>query len=155
MSNKKGICPYFLKGCCRFGDKCKNSHDTQMSDDSQKSSDQPAPTSFNNDQNLNQSKNTCRFYLQDKCTNKACTYFHGYNDRLKHLKKINEHKNEINNFVKMDDTKFISSDCQDFYVRNISENVKDYKETINQEYKIGKIIFSSNNVICAIQKEGM
>ena len=54
----------------------------------------------------------------------------------------------------MDDIKFISSDEQVFYIRN-SGNDDNYGETIAQGYKIGKLIYSSDKVICAIQKEGM
>ena len=54
----------------------------------------------------------------------------------------------------MDDKKYISSDSQVFYVR-FSGNDEIHGENISQEYKIGKLIYSSNKVICAIEKEGM
>lgn len=149
MSNKKTICPYFLKGICKFGDKCHFSHDISMMDDS--SNIKPAPTDF---KQQSQSPNTCRFFLDNKCTNKNCPYFHGYCDRLQNLRVIGDHFNEINNLVNMDDTKYISSDPQVFYVR-YSGNSDNHKETINQEYKIGKLIFSGNKVICVVQKEGV
>ena len=54
----------------------------------------------------------------------------------------------------MDDTKYISSDSQIFYVRYSGEE-KIFDINIGKEYKIGKLIYSSNNVICAVEKEGM
>ena len=146
MSNKKQICPYFLKGNCRFGDKCFNSHDISMIDDTTNNT-QPAPPTFNQ-------QKTCKFFLENKCTNSKCHFFHGYCDRLQHVKTIKDHLYEINNLVNMDNVKFISSDIQSFYVR-YSSNDEFYKETISQGYKIGQLTFSSNKVICGIQKEGL
>lgn len=145
MSNKKQICQYFLKGNCRFGDKCHNSHDISMIDDTTNA--QPAPPTFNQ-------QKACKFFLENKCTNDKCHFFHGYCDRLQHVKTIKDHLNEINNLVNMDNVKFISSDKQSFYVR-YSRNDDSHKQTISQEYKIGKLTFSSNKVICGIQKEGL
>ena len=147
MSSKKVLCPYFLKNQCIYGNKCRNSHDISMIDNS--INIRPAPGN-----SKGQSPNTCIFFLDNRCTNKNCAYFHGYCDRLKHVKIIDEHASEINNLVKMDDTKYISSDIQAFYVR-FSGNNNNVKKTINQGYKIGKIIFSSDKAICAVQKDGM
>ena len=148
MSSKKvTICPFFLKNKCTYGNKCWYSHDVSMINDSLNI----RPASVNSKQ---QSSNTCMFFLENRCTNKNCTYFHGYCDRLQHVKIIDDHASEINNLVKMDDTKYISSDIQAFYVR-FSGNNNNVKKTINQGYKIGKIIFSSDKAICAVQKDGM
>jgi hypothetical protein len=70
------------------------------------------------------------------------------------VKKIENHQKPINNLINMDDTKFISSDERTFYIR-FSGNDNSHEETIAEDYKIGKLIYSSEKVICAIQKEGM
>ena len=147
MSNKKIICPYFLKNKCIYGSNCRDSHDLSMIDDALNI--RPAPINFKQ-----QSPKTCIYFLENRCTKKDCAYFHGYCDRLQHVKIIDEHTSEINNLVKMDDTKYISSDIQAFYVR-FSGNSNNVKKAINQGYKIGKLIFSSDKAICAVQKEGM
>ena len=144
--SKRNICKYYLSGCCQFGDKCKNIHNMN-GDINMNPQNQPKfPT---------QKTSTCSFFMKNKC-NKGnnCNYFHGYCDRLQYVKTISNHLNEINNLVIMDNTKYISSDKQTFYVR-FSRNDEFRGETINQDYKIGKLIYSSNKVICAIQKDEM
>ena len=143
--SKKAVCQYFLNGYCKFGDKCKYSHNIKDDIDMNPPNQHKFPT---------QKNNTCTFFLKNKCTKSGCTYFHGYFDKLQHVKTITNHSNEINNLVIMDNTKFISSDTQTFYVR-FSGNDEFHAETINQDHKIGKLIYSSNKVICAIQSTGM
>ena len=142
--SKKTVCKFFLNGFCKNGDNCKYSHIT--GDVVMNPQNQPKfPT---------QKNNSCTFFLKNACTKNNCPFFHGYCDRLQHVKTIKNHSNEINNLVIMDNTKFISSDTQTFYVR-FSGNDEFRAETINQDHKIGKLIYSSNKVICAIQGKGM
>ena len=130
-TNNKIICPFFLKGHCKFGKKCKNIHPDNMN---------------------NQITSVCKYFLKDSCTkNKDCHYFHGYYNILEHIKKIVNHNSNINNLLNMDENKFISSDDKTFYVR-FTENDNSHDETIAQDYKIGKLIYSSEKVICAIEK---
>lgn len=141
----KQICPFFLKNMCKYGQNCRYSHEIEE-----------VPMTPNYPQkNNNQKLIPCTFFLKNSCTKKNnCNFFHGYAGRLQHVKTIDNHKNEINNLVNMDDTKYISSDCQVFYVR-FSGNDDVHGENIEQDYKIGKLIYSSNKVICAVMKEGM
>ena len=132
---RQEICKYFLKGTCSKGDNCNFIHD------------------YNLLQNNHQNKN-CKFFLSDTCTKQDCKYFHGYCEKLEHVKKIENHQKPINNLINMDDTKFISSDEASFYVR-FSGNNEYHTEKIAEDYKIGKLVYFSDNVICAIQKEGM
>jgi hypothetical protein len=54
-NNHKIICNFYLKGDCKFGNKCKYSHDNKMS-----KADLP-----------------CQFYLKNKCTfGDKCKYQH-------------------------------------------------------------------------------
>ena len=142
--SKPAVCTFFLKGYCKNGDKCRFAHVKNEDVDMYSPNKHQYPTK----------SNTCRFFMNNNCNKKDCPYFHGYCDRLQHVKTISNHSNEINNLVIMDNTKFISSDQQTFYVR-FSRNDEFRGETINQDYQIGKLIYSSNKVICAIQKNGM
>jgi len=132
MSQK--ICKFFLKGTCKYGSNCKNLH-------------QNPPQ--NNHQNI-----VCTYFLTNSCTRPNCHFFHGYCEKLEHVKKIENHQKPINNLINMDDTKFISSDESIFFVR-FSGNDDYHEEKIAEDYKIGKLIYSSEKVICAIQKEEM
>lgn len=142
------ICPYYVKGYCRYGDKCRNYHppNQQIA--------QQVPNI--NQNNLNSNKKNCIYFLKNGCTNKNCHYFHGFGDSLKHIKTIEKAcDNEIINLVKMDDTKYITSDEQSFIIRFI-QNDESLKETLNKNgFKIGKMIYGNNKAIFSLKKEGM
>ena len=134
MPNKV-VCNFYINGFCKFGNNCKNIHPDIIN--------QPI-----NSQNVR----PCKFFLNDKCTkNNDCQFFHGYCNRLEHVKKIVNHKNNINNLINMDESKYISSDDKTFYVR-FSNDDAFHDETIANDYKIGKLKYSSEKVICAIEK---
>jgi len=140
--DKKNICPFFLKGICKFGEKCKNAHILPQN--------QSTPSVHSN-------HNICKFFLMNSCKNENhCKFFHGFGDSLMHIKTI-ENVTEsqiITNLVKMDNTKYIISDEQSFIVR-FAGNDEEVKETLNkEEFKIGKMIYSNNKVIFGLKKEG-
>lgn len=148
MSDKK-ICPFFLRGICRYGAGCKDLHEYPNSNPG--NSINPIPKN----PNQNTKSTNCKYFFTNTCNKGSnCPFFHGYADRLQHIKTIDNHQNQINNLVNMDDTKYISSDNQVFYVR-FSGNDDLHGENISSEYQIGKLIYSSNKVICSIQKNGM
>ena len=133
----KNICTYFLKGCCRYGQQCKNLHpDNQMNVDESKST--PAPS------------NTCKFFLTNSCNKQNCPYFHGYCNKLKHIKLIQGQNNNITNLITFNDTQFIFSDEEKYFIGNTSGVNK--KENVDENCKIGKMIFSNNKVIFAAEK---
>ena len=134
---KKNLCIHFLNGFCKKGQNCPFSHDIPNSQFHPKAE---------------HSEIECKFFLKNNCKKPDCTFFHGYCKRLKHIKTISNHKNEINHLLTMDNTKYISSDNKSFYIR-ISGNDEVYEEKVPEGYNIRKIIYSSNNVICAIQNE--
>ena len=140
MENKK-ICKYYLSGYCKYGKTCHYIHpDNQniMIDE------EPAkPIS-------NKSGKTCSFFLDNKCNRENCHYFHGYCDILKHIKTI-QNDSDINNLVKIDDTRFLLSDEQKIYAKDLQNN-KDIPIYQDDNSRIGKVVVSSNKVIFAIQK---
>ena len=140
MKTKK-YCTYFAQNRCNRGDQCPFLHELPPGH---------SPNQKNSDNSI------CYFFMTDKCKNTSttCNYFHGFGKRLLHVKKIEATNNNIINLVKMDDTKFISSDEKSFIVHFMQNDEKPVT-TLNQEgFKIGKMIYSSNKVILAIKQEG-
>ncbi len=136
---KKEICKYFLQNNCKKRNNCNYLH---IYPDNKQS-------------NINSKKtSTCKFFLNNTCNKSDCGYFHGYCERLQYIKTINTHQKQINNLINMDKNKFISSDNDLFYIR-LSWKDDFYAQKIEQGYKIGKLIYFSNNVLLAIEKEGM
>ncbi len=139
---KKEVCTYFLQGNCKYGNKCRYSHEISQG----------------NPQHPNHIPQPCKYFLTNSCKNSQdeCHYFHGYGGCLLHIKTIKKNNEYINNLVRMDDTKFISSDEKGFIISFIqNEEQKEQPFLIGKEgYKIGKMIFSSNKAIFALRREG-
>ena len=145
---QKKICTFYLQGKCKFGNQCHFFHPQEIP-----SNNQSAPAPFNNNNNNQNKKNQCTFFIKNKCTNQNCPFFHGYENKLQHVKLINRDK-KINNLIKMDETKFISCDEQTFIV-HCMPNYGEVSKSLNKEgFKIGKMIFSGNKVIFGLKKEG-
>ena len=134
--NKKEICKNFVKGKCIHGDKCYFSHDIP--------------------QEMIKIPQTCKYFLSNSCYNKKseCHHFHGFGGCLFHYKTIKANSGYINNLVKMDDTKFISSDEKSFIVLFLKDDKKSETSLDKKGIKIGKMIYSSDKVIFALQREG-
>ena len=66
MNQNKQICTFYLKGHCKFGDKCKNLHPPNPGP---MQAPQIGPSSSS-------SSHTCSFFLKNACTKKDCHYFH-------------------------------------------------------------------------------
>ena len=143
VENKK-ICEYFIRGNCRYGNKCHNLHEFPKN-----FPNNPMQKPFG--QFHNQKSSICTFFLKNSCTRKNCPFFHGYDNNLQHVKTyINE--KEINNLIKVDEKEFIACDEQAFIVR-FSDNPEEVKKSLNKEgYKIGKMIFSGNKMIFGLKK---
>ena len=146
MEEKKTpICKFFLTNSCNRGNKCPYRHEYPPNY-------QPNPQQ--QQQHPQNNSHICKFFLMNKCTKKNCTYFHGYGTKLKHMMTYKGDK-EIINLIKMDETKYISSDEKDFIVR-FTNNPEESKQSLNKdEFKIGKMIFSGNKVIFGLMKETM
>ena len=141
MEKKKKICTFFLKNECRNGNNCPYLHEYPQGMPSN-----PHP----NDNYI------CKFFLTNSCNKQSgtCNFFHGFGKRLLHIKTIEGNKNYINNLIKMDDTKYISSDDKSFTVHFLQNDEKSETSLDKDGFKIGKMIYSSNKVIFALVKEG-
>ena len=138
---KREICRYFLKGICNKGNNCPFLHELPQGE-------APNPHPIDN--------SICKFFLSDSCnkTGDTCNFFHGFGKRLFHIKKIERNGSSITNLIKMDDNKYISSDDQNFFVHFIQNDEKAKTSLEKEGFKIGKMIYSSNNVIFGLRKEG-
>jgi flavoprotein len=139
---KKEICTYFLQGRCKHGNNCHYLHEIPQGN--------PQPS--------NHIPQPCKYFLTNSCnkTKEECHYFHGFGGCLLHIKTIKKNNENINNLIRMDDTKFISSEEKGFIISFIqNEEQKEQPFLMEKEgYKIGKMIFSSNKAIFALRREG-
>ena len=158
---KKDLCTYFLRGYCKNGQNCEFSHNIPNSKFHPNTQFHPNPQFHPNSQyhpnpqnhpKAEPAETQCKYFLKNSCKKPGCSYFHGYCKRLKYIKTISNHKNEINQLLAMDNIKYISSDNKVFYIRK-SGNDEVYEEKVPEGYNIRKMIYSSNKVICAIQNE--
>ena len=143
---KKEKCSYFFRdGYCKYGNNCKFSHENDKEENVPKQ----------NKEKSNIDKNICFHFLDNKCNKPKgkCKYFHGFGDTLQYEETIQAHKDQIINLIKMDNEKYISSDNQSFIIRLIHKDVN-HEQPFN-EYKIGKMIYSSNNAIFILSKSAM
>ena len=137
MEKKKKYCTFFLKNQCTKGNNCPFLHEY------------PPGKELNDNY-------TCKFFLKNTCKNQngTCNYFHGFGKRLLHIKTIEGNKNYINNLIRMDDTKYISSDDKSFIIHFLQNDEKSETSLGKEGFKIGKMIYSSNKAIFALMKEG-
>lgn len=166
MNNKGKICPFFLKGNCKYGTNCKNIHpngqmsmqmnqqkmttDNEMNDGMNFNS--PPPT-FVGNVKQNQSK-ICVFFLKGNCTNQNCSYFHGYGNNLQHISTTQAQQKAILGIVAINDIKFVTYDENSFKIWVMSPNFSCFQE--NQvEGKITRLIYSKGKIIYASQIESM
>lgn len=151
LKKKNQECRYYKQGRCNKGDKCEYLHlNPPMNTSSPYPQDQPCTST------QNQESHICRHFLKDACTRANCAYFHGYLEKLEFVYKIENHQKDILDLIYMDDTKFLSSDSNLFCVRMINDPNQFFNYEANEkEYKIGKIAFSNNKVILAMEKQTM
>ena len=137
MEKKKKYCAFFFKNQCKNGNNCPFLHEY------------PPGKELNDNY-------TCKFFLKNTCKNQngTCNYFHGFGKRLLHIKTIEGNKNYINNLIRMDDTKYISSDDKGFIIHFLQNDEKSETSLGKEGFKIGKMIYSSNKAIFALMKEG-
>ena len=74
----------------------------------------------------------------------------GYDEKLKYISTTGEYSTDINNIIKLNDSRYLVSDSNEFHICEIKKDGKDeyiYKSEFKQNLKFGKIIFSSEKVI--------
>ena len=79
-----------------------------------------------------------------KALNSEC-----FNRELEYIKTIEEHNQPINNIISLDNINYITSDHNEFYIRNL-ENNNTLKDNFGQDSKIHKIIYSSGKMIFSV-----
>ena len=133
---ERNICPYFLRGECNFGDKCKNSH--QIPQQFVNVNPQFTP---------NKKDKTCKFFLEGKCTKKNCPYFHGYGNKLLNLTTYNNaHDMPIKFFAQINENKFISCDENSFKIWGFNPGFEKLKEEKIPEGIIHNLIYSNGKI---------
>ena len=141
----KKVCEFFLKGKCRFGDKCHFFHPKDFQNTQMQIQENPQS-------HVHQKNSVCTFFLKNSCTRPNCPFFHGYGNILQHV-KLFKNETEINNLLNVNRNEYIACDEQSFIVR-FADNDKEVKESLNKDgYKIGKMIYSGNKIIFALRKE--
>ena len=71
-------------------------------------------------------------------------------DKLKYILTTEEYSTDINNIIKLNDSRYLTSDNNEFHICEIKDNQKDpyiYKSEFKQNLKYGKMIFSSGKII--------
>ena len=145
---KSQPCKYYLKGVCKNDKNCRFSHDIDINMRPNNSS-----STDNNPMNhQNNNSHNCIHFMKGNCTRgDKCAYFHGYCNRLQHIKTINNQKNIVKELISTGNTSYISVDDNELFARKL-ENVNesdDESDKIHEGYKIGKVIFSEDKIICS------
>ena len=124
MKGNKKICKNYLNGICFYGNKCFYSHDI--------------PNKFNSDFNKNKKPKSSE------------------NDsgKLEYLNTIEEHNQNIDNIIALNDSNYLTSDINEFYIRTIGMNNSN-KENFEKDSKINKVIYSSGKIIFAVENNNI
>ena len=156
---KKAICKYFLKGLCKYGDKCHYSHNTSTITSKNAFSlytdvstvnfptnpANPLTEDFLSLDISDNHKNICKAFLNGKCNDPHCTYIHGYGDRLINISKIPTHNLPINNIIKISENNFITTDEKTLKIYSIEQQIKcTYTNIVNDSGRISKVYYDSN-----------
>lgn len=147
---KRPICKYFLEGHCRFGDKCRNHHPQQNPNIQN-------PIAPQNPQINPNDQDNCRNFLQGNCNRNNCPFFHGYGNKLKHLKKTDAHDLLINDMCyDMDHKLLLTSDksCIKMWRFN-GDNFELFKAKKIDGYEITKLTYSGKKIILILEKDEM
>lgn len=143
------ICPYFLKGKCKFGNKCKNLHSNNINP--QIDPNQMQDINIMQNQNLN--NYTCNYFIQGNCKKNNCNLFHGYGNKLQYLFYKKVIQNQIINIVLISENKFILCDEHTFKIFLLGDSFNQIGETTLPEGKINKLFYSKGKIIIVFIKE--
>ena len=70
-----------------------------------------------------------------------------FSRELEYVKTIDEHNTKINNIICLNNKIYLTSDSGKFYIRTLEETSNIYNKNIENNAKIGKIIYSSGKII--------
>ena len=135
MKGKKNqICRnYETYGKCQYGDKCYFLH---IEPEDKKEEKEKKEKNDKKEKKINLSK------IKEK--------FGGYGQNIKFIVTQEEYATDINNIIKLNDNRYLTSDSNEFHISEIKENEKDeyiYKSEYRPNAKFGKMIFSSQKLI--------
>lgn len=159
-TRKDNICPYFLKGKCKFGNQCRSKHERPNTTDMIiENSTQPNPTPVPQNQpqpNIQQpNQNICRFYLQGNCKKgESCPYFHGFSSTLRNLVEEAYQQSELLAIEMLNNENFVTCNSTSFQIWTLNPSFKFINE-VKVEGTISKLITFNGNVIVATKQEKM
>lgn len=149
-------CKFFIKGVCKYGSNCKYSHIltspnlrnafTKYSDNTSvtplDSPTKPLTDDFLSLDISDNKKNICKYFLSGNCTNKNCSFIHGYGDRLINISKIPSHNLPINNILKISENKFLTTDEKSLKIYSIENEIKCiFTNIVRDSGKISKVLY--------------
>ena len=70
-----------------------------------------------------------------------------FKGKLKYVKTIEDHSEPINNMIYLENSNYLTSDNNEFYIRNFEDNNNNKKNNFGQNSKIKKIIYSSSKIV--------
>jgi hypothetical protein len=152
----QNICPYFIRGICKYGNNCHYLH--IIPNQNQNNQNQQAQNQ-NFNQNLNQKQqHICRFFmtpLKNPCKNSNnCQYFHGYGFNLQNEVSLGQFDSEITNLLKISNEMFlISTKNNTLKLYQFTPKLEEKPFQLIQGIVIKKILFS-NNLFIIISEEG-
>lgn len=149
MMNRE-ICKYYLQGNCKFGANCKYYHPPPELMPSNFQPMNPHPP-----HQPNQTRSTtCKFFLKNEKCRPDCFFFHGYCERLEFVNTLTEHKLNIEYLISMTESKFITADSSEFFIRMVNDFSNAYeKKNEDKNDKIVKMAFYNSKLICAIERQ--
>ena len=103
--------------------------------------------------------NQNKFNFQKNNANKEKNNYYGQkalssNDlkgKIQYIKTIDAHVQTINNLESLNDSRYLFSVNNEFYILSLKENQENYKENLGKNTKIKKIIYISGKIILSVE----
>ena len=76
---------------------------------------------------------------------------HDFCGKLEYVKTLEDHNQGINNIIALDNSNYLTSDINEFYIRTLQETNTIYKENFGNNSQIKKIIYSSGKIIFSVE----
>jgi hypothetical protein len=162
LQPQQEICKYYyLKGKCKFGNKCNKLHinSNNINQQINQNINMINPNQMqdiNQNQNQNLNNYNCKYFIQGNCKSKNCNLFHGYGNKLQYLFYKKVIQNQIINIVLISENKFILCDEHIFKIFILENNeINQIGEQTLKEGKIHKLFYSNGKIIIVNIKDTM